>query len=282
MGNPGTPGAPSAAGWSGSQGTVIHRPHYATTRDMTNVHVQPNFFVSYHDGPVLVAPKMYVVFWGYVKYGDPDRVKPLLVEYAKSMGGSTHNNIYTQYYETVGKKKAYIGNAPRQYGGSWDDESPVPKTPSDAQVAAEAVAGAKHFGFDPKGVYFVATPHNHSSLQFGSNWCSYHNWATSKNKNVSYVNFPYMPDAGTNCGVNFITPPADESGTDEGVTIMAGHEYGESVTDPQPFTGWNGVAGEIADPCSWQNIANEPFKEKSYTTQPMISDASASCVQTFP
>ncbi len=33
-----------------------------------------NAFVFYDGGPVLVAPKLYIVFWGYKRYGDPDKV----------------------------------------------------------------------------------------------------------------------------------------------------------------------------------------------------------------
>ncbi len=273
---------PGPAAGIGVPGTA-YQPHYAMTRSMAAARrFHPDLFVSYHSGPVLTTPLMYIVFWGYKTHGDPDKVKPLMINYAKAMGGSAHNNIYTQYYGMTGKKKTFIGNANNQFGGSWEDDSPIPKSPTDSQVAAEAVKGASHFGFDPNGVYFVATAHNHNTPSFGTNFCSYHNAITSKGKTVPYVDFPYMPDGGSNCGVNFIKAPKDESAKDEGVTIMAGHEYGETLTDPQPFSGWNGVDGEIADPCSWQNIANEPFKNKSYSTQPMISDASGSCVQSYP
>jgi hypothetical protein len=36
--------------------------------------------------------------------------------------------------------------------------------------------------------------------------------------------------------------------TDEGVTIVEGHEEGESITDPNPPSGWyKGGYGEIPD-----------------------------------
>jgi hypothetical protein len=99
---------------------------------------------------------------------------------------------------------------------------------------------------------------------------------------VSYSNLPYMPDAGQNCGSGIISAPSDESATDEGVTIVEGHEYGESVTDPQPGSGWyNGQAGEIGDACAWINIQNDPFRKKSFTAQPMYSNASESCVHSY-
>jgi hypothetical protein len=200
------------------------------------------------------------------------------------MGGSGHNNIETQYYENTGKKKKYITNAANQFGGSWDDESPIAKHPTDADVAAESLRGVAHFGFDPNGVYIVATPHGHSEAGFGTIWCSYHSDTSYGKQLVPYANLPYMTDAtsGIKCGANIIKPPSDESGMDEGMTIMAGHEYGETITDPYPFSGWSGSNGEIADACQWQNIANDQFGTKSYAMQPMVSDATESCVQVYP
>ena len=74
---------------------------------------------------------------------------------------------------------------------------------------------------------------------------------------------------------------------DEGVTIVEGHEYGESITDPIVFKGWynlaihGGLQGEIGDACAWTDIANDTFGKKSYTMQPMYSNATESCVHTY-
>ncbi|HYL27233.1 MAG TPA: hypothetical protein VEW74_05315 [Candidatus Nitrosotalea sp.] len=58
------------------------------------------------------------------------------------------------------------------------------------------------------------------------------------------------------------------------MTIVEGHEYGESITDPVPFTGWyNGLYGEIGDICARYDILNDQFRKKSYTMQPMWSNA---------
>lgn len=235
-------------------------------------------------GKVLIAPKFYLVFWDYKKYGDADRLRPLLEAYTKNMGGSAHNNIEIQYYEETGKKKTYITNPANQYGGSWDDESPIPKHPSDPQIAAEAVSAVAHFGFDPNGVYVIATAHNHSEAGFGTDWCSYHSDTTSGKDKIPYANLPYMTDAsdeGEKCLANIIPPPKDESGKDEGMTIFAGHEYAETITDPYPFTAWTGPQGEIADPCLTYTMANDPFGKKSYTMQPIVSDATETCVQSY-
>ena len=257
------------------------QPHHARPRTQAPAVVPAFFYVPYLGGAVIENPKFYFVFWGYRKFGDPHKVEPLLLDYAKHMGGSAHNNIETQYYQDLSSVKTYIANPSNQFGGSWDDNSAVPKIPTDAQVSAEALKAVGHFGYDPNGVYFVQTPHGHSEAAFPAHWCAYHSVTYYKNQTVPYAYLPYMPDGGAGCGAGAVKPPHDESSIDEGVTIMAGHEFGEAITDPSPSTAWDGPQGEIADQCVWHGIANESFGTKSYTMQPMASDADASCVQTY-
>lgn len=269
-------------GWIEKDGVVYHTPHYMITRQMAAQSHVPPPNLSYGGGPVLVKPHVYLIFWGYKTYGDTDGVEALLKAYTRNEGKTEHNGVYDQYYmiNKTNSQQINITDPRRQRKGAWDDETnPVPNSPTDAQVATEALAGVAHFGYDPNGSYVVATPHLHSSAGFGTQFCAYHSSTQSSGKYVSYTNLPYMPDAGPSCGSSIITPPNDETGTDEGVTIVEGHEYGESITDPVPFSGWNSGAGEIGDLCAWQNIQNDPFHKKSYTMQPMWSNATSSCQQ---
>lgn len=236
---------------------------------------------SYFNGPVLVDPKVYLIFWGYKKAGDPEGVAKLLQSYIGAMGGSSHNNILTQYYEIVGSKTNYITNPKNQLGGVWfDEKNPIPPEPTDAQVAAEALNGVARFGYDASGSYVVALAHNHGGQGFGSQWCAYHSATYSGSELVSYTNLPYIPDAVKACGAGAIKPPADESGKDEGVTIVESTMEAESVTDPNPGEGWyNLVYGEIGDPC--KGIANEKFGNKSFAVKALYSNASEKCVQRY-
>lgn len=260
---------------------------YTPTRSAARAAVVRNsgsILFPYQGGPVLVNPKVYLIFWGYKKYGDPDGVAKLLTAYVKAMGGSGHNNIYTQYYDIVDGQKNYITNPRNQLGGVWfDNKDSVPQEPTDAQVAAESLKGVGHFGYDVNGSYVVATPHGRATSGFGTEWCAYHSATYASGNVVSYTNLPYIPDAGGNCGANFIaTPPKDESGVDEGVTIVEGGQEGDSVTDPVPGTGWyNQQYGEIGAPCAWTGVQNDKFHNKVYTMGPMYSDATQSCVQTY-
>jgi hypothetical protein len=239
--------------------------------------------LSYDNGPVLLKPKAYLIFWGYKRYGDPDKVAPLLEAYFKAVGGSSHNAVYTQYYDVAGGNTNYITNFKGQLGGVWfDEEHPVPAEPTDAQVAQESLHGVSHFGYNANGSYIVATPHGRNSQGFGTTYCGYHSATSDSGGNlVAYTNLPYVPDAGTACGADDIVPPKDESAKDEGVTIVAGGEYGASVTDPNPGTGWYNFAyGEITE-CTGRGIQNDKFGKKSYTTGALYSNASQSCVQEY-
>jgi len=275
-------GIPFSAGWIQKDGILYHAPHYMVTREQARL-VKPNIVLTYYGGPVQVTPKAFLVFWNYTRYGDSKGVKPLLETYIGNMGGSSHNNIYTQYFEVLGSKTIYITNPSSQYGGAWEDDTNfTPRHPTDSQIAAEALRAVSHFGYNANASYVIATPHGRSTSGFGTQWCAYHSATSSGGRLVSYTDLPYMPDAGSSCGSNIISPPSDESGTDEGVTIVEGHEQGESVTDPNPPNGWyNNTYGEIGDICAWTNIQNDPFATKSYTMQPMFSNATQSCVHSY-
>jgi hypothetical protein len=253
------------------------RPHYLPTRGAVRPAFRQDYGIGYKGGPVLTKPRLYLIFWGWHAAGDPNVVKPLLLHYARSIGGSGYNNIYTQYYGPSGN----IKNPHDQYGAAWfDDTHAIPAQPTDKQVAAEALRFIKQFGYDANGAYVVATAHDHSTNGFGTKWCAYHSATTDGSRLVPYINLPYVPDAAANCGANYVSPPSDESGANEGVSIVLGQEYGDTITDPQPGTGWD-TNGEIGGLCVWFDIQNDPYGKQSYTAQPMFSNASSSCVHSY-
>jgi serine protease len=70
---------------------------------------------------------------------------------------------------------------------------------------------------------------------------------------LSYTDFPYIPDAGGSCGQNFVN--SGSAGTLDGVSIVGGHEFAESETDPNPPTGWTDTIGaEDGDKCAWIQV----------------------------
>ncbi len=64
---------------------------------------------------------------------------------------------------------------------------------------------------------------------------------------------PYVTDAGASCGANFVaTGSSGVNGASEGVTIVGGHEFAETLTDPAASNGWLSNNGEEnGDLCAW-------------------------------
>jgi hypothetical protein len=85
-------------------------------------------------------------------------------------------------------------------------------------------------------------------------YCGWHSATLYNNADLAYINLPYQLDAGTSCGENFVN--VGTAGTDDGFSVVAGHEYAETVSDPEPDSGWVDTSdsvsgGEIADKCAW-------------------------------
>jgi serine protease len=270
------------AGSSLSQSAISHVESQAAS----SVHVMPVFhpgeapppaqgLLLYHNGPVQHATKIYVVFWGFTKKGDPDKERAYLESFLKNVGGSSWLNTVTQYHDNNGN----IGNAANQLAKVWVDKgNAIPTSPSDADIQAEAVRLAAKFGYDNDASYVVATSHGHNSPGFGTSFCAYHGHIHNSNGSVAYTNLPYIPDAGSSCGMGSVNNP----GTLDGVSIVEGHELAETQTDPIPTSGWATSSGsEIGDLCAWQNLQNTQFSSGTFPTQPLYSDASASCVQSY-
>jgi serine protease len=98
---------------------------------------------------------------------------------------------------------------------------------------------------------------------------------------------PYITDAGASCGANF-----NGLGPDAGITIVAGHEMGETITDQFPSTGWLDSGGaENGDKCAWISSGQGASADISLSTgtfpvQSLWSNAfnsgSGGCVLTYP
>jgi hypothetical protein len=233
----------------------------------------------YGGGPVQTAPHLYVVFWGSAwnsASGDPNGVMPLLKSYYAAIGGHSWLNSVTQYTQTGG---AHAGNAGNIFLGSYVDttSSPLP-VPQDSDIAAEAVKAAAHFGdYSPSATYVVALAHNVIPIGFRAQYCAWHSSTAAPGGTIAFTNLPYMPDAGSSCGQGSVNTP----GTLDGVSIVAGHEQGETESDPQPSSGWLDASGaENGDKCAWTGLQNNP-NAGGYPTQPLWSNANNGCVQSY-
>ena len=263
------------------------------------------------------SPKVYLVFWGsqwgtettsggYDSFsGDPQGMAPVLEQMYAGLGtaGEQWSTTTTQYCSGVsaGATSCPTGSTFVSYpssnvlAGVWYDNSqPAPSSATQSQIAAEADAAATYFGnttpsSNAAAQYVVVLPTK--TTPWGSsgfisttgNFCAWHSY-DYHDGGVAYTNLPYIPDAGGSCGANFVN--SGSAGLLDGVTIVAGHEYAETLTDPSANYGWltsSTMGQEIGDLCAWitpgspGGSGNVALATGSFPMQSLWSNTSSSC-----
>jgi serine protease len=238
--------------------------------------------MGYFGGHVQVAPKVYLVLWGWGQPGafnhatpgmptsDPDGAGARMLAFIKAMGGTAWMGSQTQYYETdAAGNKTYITNPTNQYGGVWyDNTNPIHNNVTGLELAQEAQRAVAHFGVtDLKNSQFViAQPQmfNEQGFNEGVGYCAWHDYTQPQyypgvQAGISFTNMPYVLNSGTGCGENSVNT-GYFAGRLDGFTIVMGHEIEETITDPgaedvingQNLGGWYDYSGyENGDKCAW-------------------------------
>jgi serine protease len=264
----------SVGATTASSGSVPGREIYMPTRGMVEKagHGRPTRSnnLSYgggvsiggvNTGVVTGTAKVYLVLWGSQWSSDPSGESALLQNFFGHVGGSSWNNSVTQYCQGVSAGTVFCNGAgtAAANGNVWattqvwaDNGSAAPASPTQSQLAAEAVAAAGHFGNGTAASnthvqYVIATAHNNNSSGFGTQYCAWHSSASYAGGYLGYTNLPYITDAGASCGANF-----NGLGTNAGITIVEGHEFAETESDIYPNVGWLDRGGaENGDKCAW-------------------------------
>jgi serine protease len=257
-----------------------------------------------HGGAIESAAKVYIVYWGpqwqtgFSTGGYTSAQAQTYVEsFFGNVGGSSWANSTVQYCQGVpsgtvqcGTAGVHPSNLPGELAGTWNDTTAVPTSPTQSQISAEASALAAHFGgVNPQAQYMVYTPTGHSMNGFQTTWCAWH----SSSGTMAYDYIPYEPDAAGSCGMNFVNASNNAFGNGyfDGFSIVAGHEYGEAVTDPFPNSGWLDSRGaENGDKCAWiasgqGAAANITLGGNNFAVQSLWSNAfnsgSGGCVLSY-
>src|SRR5262249_61168010 len=127
------------------------------------------------------------------------------------------------------------GGALPGVGAASGSASPPP--PPAVQVAPAPAPAPSHFGnttaaSNRNAQYVVLSAHNIHPDGFPSTgFCAWHDWngdvgASSSVGDIAFTNMPYVTDAGTSCGQNFIN--AGSPGTRDGATMVTDHAYAET------------------------------------------------------
>ena len=253
----------------------------------------------YHGGVggigVETAPKVYLVLWGSQWTGnDPSGEAALLGSFLGNVGGSSWLNSVTQYCQGIASGSSTCGtsghaaNPSGIYQTTWaDNGAAAPSSPTQPQLAAEAVKAAAHFGNTSSATnntvqYVIATATGNSASGFGTQYCAWHSSTSSSYGNIAYTNLPYITDAGSSCGANF-----NGLGANAGITIVEGHELAETMTDQFPNGGWLDRQGEEnGDKCAWLSSgqgasASVSLNGTYFPVQSLWSNAASNCVLSY-
>ena len=235
--------------------------------------------------------KVYLVFFGsqwgrkgrnsqgYVTLsGDHAGEAPYLQRMFKGLGtnGERWSGVMTQYCQGIAAgRQSCPATAPHVrfphggvLAGVWVDKRV--KSPAQAtghRLGREAVDAAAHFGnttaaSNRNAQYVILSPHGTDPDQYQEQqFCAWHDWngdatlsggpVTSSHGHIAFTNMPYVTDVGATCGAHFVR--SGGGGKLDGVSIVAGHEYAETLTDQNPPGGWVDSSGEEnADKCAWR------------------------------
>jgi serine protease len=214
----------------------------------------------YGGGPIVTAPKVYIVYWGS-QWGtssitnDPSGEAALQSSFFSHAYGSGDTYFTSQSQYTNGSGTPVGHPASNPLAGTWlDSAAKAPSRPSNSQLAAEAVRAAAHFGVSGDNIQIIVdSPHGVSPSGFKTQYCAWHDVTPSASgADIPYTNMPYITDAGSSCGSGFVAATNGVNSADEGITIVGGHEYAETLTDPEAGNGWLDSTGyETGDKCAW-------------------------------
>lgn len=248
---------------------------------------EPDCPMSYHGGAVQGAPEVWVLFWGpNWSYSASDT--NYLMSLFEGLGVQPQDDWSTtmEQYGVSAGYPTFTGHIDYMFD---QDTSTPPYDTSAAQLAAEADAEYAKFSQATPAVntqIFVVTQSGTCPDGFAGSGCGgaadYCAWHSDTSVySVPFTNLPYIPDAGASCGEDSV----NSGGTYDGFSIVGGHEFAETVTDPYPDSGWNDQndqndgGGEVGDKCAWTDLFDQTLSTGSFAMQPLWSNHADACVQ---
>lgn len=269
--------------------------------------------LTYHGGAISTTPHVFIVYWGsqwgnvtastpYLTLSnDSASVAPYQQQFLAGLYGPVDkwSTSTTQYCQGVPSGTTNCGSAGAHVGhptatpllGAWaDNGAAAPSQPTQSQLAQEAVkaanqAGILGYSFNPLTDQVIVSTFSHNnSSGFGTQYCAWHSATSYGNGSLAYTNMPYLPDAGSSCGAGFVNGSA---GPLDGVSIVGGHEYAETITDMYPNGGWlDGSGKENGDKCAWLSSGagasqNVSVATGTFPVQSLWSNATGGCVVSY-
>ncbi len=239
--------------------------------------------ITNHNGPLMTGPvNVYLIWYGGKNAQQFGGFASQVVPYLNALSESSYMAMNTTYYQNQTLYQSYenvLGSFSVQ-GEVVDNVSQGEGTLSESQIQAivqnaiyggdvDANTGArKSLPLDSNGVYFVFLPSqvfkggNVNTICGGTNGCAYHQhtniYVQGQNNFFADIKYAAVGEPDQFCK----TPTGTQScqwGTktptntvfDSKISALT-HEFEETLTDPDPFTGWDTSNGsESADLCQW-------------------------------
>jgi serine protease len=239
--------------------------------------------LQYNGGPVQHSPHVYLLLWG-PNWSGSSPAFDYMYSFYSGLGVTPQDNwstVTSQYGDGSGQP----GFGSSVFEGAWQDSSTPPDPVSGSDLSNEAtafidtvsvpdLADAQIVIMSQSGTCFSdGFAGNCGSTSSGGSYCAWHSYTGS----VSFTNLPYELDAGGECGENWIN--SGSAGTYDGFSTVGGHEYAESITDPQLDAWYDPSGAEIADKCAWTSPAGDTqLSTGSFAMQSLWSNAADGCV----
>lgn len=250
---------------------------------------------------------------------DPGAGAPYIQELFKGLGtaGEQWSGIATQYCDgplvaagavSCPSDAAHVGYpAAGALAGVWYDRSSAePQQATANQLAGEAANAANHFGNSTAASnryaqYFILSATGLDPdlyLDPNTGFCAWHDFTsdptldgggavTSSPLDIAFTNMPYLMDTQATCGAGYVNSP----GVLDGYSIVAGHEYSETLTDQNPVGGWTNnnfssvyYGEENADECAWSDGISRDvtLTTGTFAMQSTWSNSANACVMSAP
>jgi len=200
--------------------------------------------ITYHGGPVLGNPTIYLIWYGNWTPNEQAIIENL----ASHIGGSPYADILTTYSDFAGQ--AIPSSV--TLGGSTEDNYSAGHSLADSSIrtVVETAIANKSLPYDASGIYFVLTAEDVDETSgLCTRFCGWHLnvQGTSGHFNEAFIGNPAR--CGGACG-SLGPSPNNDPGVDGAASIFA-HELMESITDPFGTAWYDHNGEECADKCAY-------------------------------
>jgi hypothetical protein len=163
-------------------------------------------------------------------------------------------------------------------GGGWYDDTSLSGTVSEASIEGEVASAFSYFTEQnelvdvPDSQIIIALPPDVDPTWFPAD-CAEHGDVTEAGQSLSYVVLPYLADV-TQCGADSVN---GSSGALDGVSIVAGDELADAITDPTGSGAFDASGYEAGDKCAWTGLSDVTMSDGTFAVPSLWNNSVGAC-----